>query len=1112
MTTKLLHWKHRDNPRNEMGAFLGNEISQCRQVDILTGYFFFDGIQNIQEALAQNKTIKLRILVGMDAGVDVKSLAYTIYEQEHRNLSSLPYNETYKKKLEEVLKHWGTEQITESQEKLLRNYSEMIEAGRLEIRKTVLPNHSKLYIFHHNDNTCLYTGGSSNFSYSGLQGRQEFNIQVMTENADEIYGLFDELWAVAHPISHFAEYGKTSENPLPNPQIVEILKDKTPFSPISPFDAYMKVMREFLKLNRSDEHLENRIRGMLRDIKYLEFQYQIDAVSRAKKILDTNGGVIIADVVGLGKTVVASLLARLSDGPGVVLAPSNLIDGSKGWNSYLDKFNLLPAGWSAHSVYATDLSELPEVKNAWTVIIDEAHNLRNEKTNLYQKLRPLLHGKRVICLSATPFNNRPQDLISLIQLFGNDCIAGESKHDFIGKLDTLAKDYKGLLDERKIVRNNPARLKDVSDRIQALAQAIKALIYPLTIRRNRLDLLHNEVYKQEVGDKIPVQEPPLEQFFQLTKLQSSFYDAILTQYFAGNEQEFKGAMYHPQTYIATHDDRNAQQQQNLYSMICRFMVSRWESSPCAFRKTLDNLSGSLRNYIRIFREYGVFVRGLDDLDEDAEDADITQADVSGQSFDVLLEQIRKDKKLKLIYVRNEQFRALKQSLQDRQIILMDDKVAEIFLSAMKADLDVLAKIAKGFDDAGLNDSAHDAKLQKLGEVVKDILEGKLGEDSQAQGNPRKVIVFSYFADTAAYVRDFLEGRFPGKVLYADGTLQEDERKEIESYFMASGENAKSPDKMILVCTDVLSEGINLNQAGVVVNYDISYNPVRVIQRIGRINRIDCKVFDRIYSVNFFPTLMGEEISNLRSIAGTKMQMIHSILGEDACILNTDESPEKFLDSIHDLDALEKQMTSDETRVDGMFRLGLTAYSPDKRKQDEFCTYLDSLGLRFTKMSGTQNNLYIFSANSAAMFVKKIDAVENSECPALPVSCLAAFEAIHCRPRQEPLPFKFEDADVFWREYQAYNRGLAHIGRNAKLSKRQIEALKEFESVKAQVPKPTGKMIRADVQFAERFLACNNNIDKINNLVVSMHGKNDNMTSDNAVHLMVVGIKKDQENG
>ncbi|MDQ0290025.1 helicase-related protein [Oligosphaera ethanolica] len=1112
MTSKLLHWKHKDNPQNEMGTLLGNEIPQCRQVDILTGYFFFDGIQNIQEALEQNKEIKLRILVGMDAGLDVKSLAYMIYEQEHRNLSSLPYGETYRKKLEEVLKHWSQEQITESQEKLLRNYSEMIEDGRLEIRKTVLPNHSKLYIFHHNDNTCSYTGGSSNFSYSGLLGRQEFNIQVMTENADEICGLFDELWTVAQPISHFTEHGKTSENPPPDSPIVEILKEKTPFSPISPFDAYMKVMREFLKLNRSDEHLDNRIRGMLRDIKYLELQYQIDAVSRAKKILDTNGGVIIADVVGLGKTVVASLLARLSDGPGVVLAPPNLIDGSKGWNSYLDKFNLRPAGWSAHSVYATDLSELPDVKNAWTVIIDEAHNLRNEKTTLYQKLRPLLHGKRVICLSATPFNNRPQDLISLIQLFGNDCIAGESKHDFIGKLDTLAKEYKGLLDERKSVRNNPEKLKDVSARLQSLAQAIKALIYPLTIRRNRLDLLQNEVYKQEVGDKIPEQKPPLEQLFQLTRLQASFYDAILTRYFAGNAPEFKGAMYHPQTYVATHDDRNAQQQQNLYSMICRFMVSRWESSPRAFRKTLDNLSGSLQNHIRVFKDYGVFVRGLDDVDEDAGEADLSQTEVSGQSFDLVLEQIRKDKKLKLIYARDEQFRALKQSLPDRQIIAMDDTVARNFLSAMEADLDVLAKIAKEFDDAGLNDPAHDAKLQKLGEVVRDILDGKIGEDSQQQGNPRKLIVFSYFADTAAYVRDFLEGHFSGKVLYADGSLQENERQEIESYFMASGKKAKSPAKMILVCTDVLSEGINLNQAGVVVNYDISYNPVRIIQRIGRINRIDCKVFDRIYSVNFFPTLIGEEISNLRSIAGTKMQMIHAILGEDACILNTDESPEKFLGSINDLDALEKQMTSDETRIDGMFRQGLAAYSPDKRKQDEFCAYLDSLGLRFTKMLGTQNSLYIFSANSAAMFVKKIDAVENSECPALPVSCLAAFDGIRCRPQQESLTFKFEEADIFWREYQAYNHGLAHMDKNAKLSKKQQEALEKFKAVKTQVPKTTGKMIRADLQFAERFLACNNNINQINDLVVSTHSKNDNMTSDNAVHLMVVGIKKEQKNG
>ena len=231
---------------------------------------------------------------------------------------------------------------------------------------------SKVYIFHNKDGKVSYTGGSSNFSYSGLLGRRELNVHVATENADEICELFEALWNDTIPIvgADMKKHSQTSE-------IERVLKEETPDSTVNPFDACMKVLREYKKLNLPQKDIVYDIQEILKQIGFDSLQYQIDAVSTAQNILKANGGVIIADVVGLGKSVMASLLAKLSKGPGVILAPPALLDGEKGWYEYLKKFKLVnkdPASaqeaWSAWSLYKPDEDALEKSE---TIIIDEVH-------------------------------------------------------------------------------------------------------------------------------------------------------------------------------------------------------------------------------------------------------------------------------------------------------------------------------------------------------------------------------------------------------------------------------------------------------------------------------------------------------------------------------------------------------------------------------------------------------------------------------------------------------------------------------------------------------------------------------------------------------------------
>ena len=169
---------------NEMGDHLVTMFARASEVDILTGYFFFDGFQGLLDVLEKNKNLKLRILVGMDAGIDTKGLVYRVYEYEAGQPPSDGYANDYLGKLKSVLTHSDPkESVSAENAKLSKVFATMISEGRLHIRKTKTPNHSKLYIFHV-DGGVSYSVGSSNFSYSGLNGRHELNAYLVGDDAN----------------------------------------------------------------------------------------------------------------------------------------------------------------------------------------------------------------------------------------------------------------------------------------------------------------------------------------------------------------------------------------------------------------------------------------------------------------------------------------------------------------------------------------------------------------------------------------------------------------------------------------------------------------------------------------------------------------------------------------------------------------------------------------------------------------------------------------------------------------------------------------------------------------------------------------------------------------
>ncbi|RME62567.1 MAG: helicase, partial [Nitrospirae bacterium] len=422
-------------------------------------------------------------------------------------------------------------------------------------------------------------------------------------------------------------------------------------------------------------------------------------------------------------------------------------------------------------------------------------------------------------------------------------------------------------------------MEKVRERTHYLAKQIRDVIEPVTIRRNRLDLMENPHYRNEVNELSRV-EDPVEWFFELTEEQSRFYDRVINEYFALPEQggRFKGAIYKPFIYergrtidelfeedLTKEENFQFQQQFNLYDFMRRLLVKRFESSFGAFERSLNNFKDITTTVFGFIQKTGRYI--LDrTLLERIYEKDIDEIEEYLREY---AERVRKNE-----YPKHHKVYEIDRFKRKKE-----------FLSDIASDLKLFDHILKELRNLRLVDN--DPKVACLVKNIKEVL-----RKSPSPGEPkRKVVVFSEYIDTVNYLAPILNKEFGGRVLVVSGNLTKGKISEIDKNFDASLPEEKQEDRYdILLTTDRISEGFNLNRAGMVVNYDIPWNPVRVIQRVGRINRISKKVFESLYIVNFFPTEKGADLVRSREIASSKMFLIHNTLGEDSKIFDIDEEP------------------------------------------------------------------------------------------------------------------------------------------------------------------------------------------------------------------------------
>ncbi|MDW7726783.1 MAG: helicase-related protein [Candidatus Methanoperedens sp.] len=819
MTTDLTFITNEE--KNKLVDRFAALIKDSQYFDCLVGYFYTSGFNSLYGSL--ENTEKIRILIGISTNKETYDL---IQESQHsvQMELQLSHKETKEDFSNKVVKELEDSEDTIEVADGASKFIEWITSGKLEIR--VYPAekiHSKLYImtFKEGDrDTGRVITGSSNFTESGLRNNLEFNVELKN-SSDHKFALdqFNKLWENSVDVSD--EY-------------VETIKTKTWLNDeITPYELYLKFLYEYLE-ERINLDLED-VEDFYRPPNFMDLEYQRDAVQDAKLKLEEFGGVFISDVVGLGKTFIATMLAQQLDGRTLVIAPPVLIDRDNpgSWTNVFEDFGIRQA-------YVESRGKLDDIIRRGTdkyknIIIDEAHSFRNESTQSYEKLAQICRGKRVVLVSATPLNNTPLDILSQIKLF-QDAHKSTLRAP---KVKDLERYFNGLQSKLKGLDRQQDKEEYLSVVRKNAEDIRKNVLKDLMVRRTRSVILENygeDLKKQnltfpEVGDPEPI-------YYNFDKE----LDGIFTDTVDIIVNQFKYARYTPLLYLEK-SLTNIEEisQRNMQAFMRVLLLKRLESSIFAFNKSISRFIYSYEKFIEQYQKGNVYV--------------------SKKHINKIFE-----------YLDNDDDESIQKLIdEDKATAYASDDFYDNFIVDLNDDLEALKKIQGLWAKV-----KNDPKLEKFIERLK--------TDPVLANN--KLIVFTESKETAHHLEEMLNPVFGNKVRAFSSFSSPAERTEIIDNFDANARNQKD-DIRIVISTEILAEGVNLHRSCVVINYDIPWNPTRMMQRVGRINRVDSK-FDKIYTYNFFPAGQINENISLQEAAEAKIEAFIEMLGNDARLLTDEE--------------------------------------------------------------------------------------------------------------------------------------------------------------------------------------------------------------------------------
>ncbi len=848
-------------------GFIGGATSSFKDtvyLDIASAYFNLGGYAELSSAL--DDVGKVRLLLGAEpedvnkprviSGPDAISLSSKTAEKKKTSYAVESLVGNLKTDRDLLGFTYETDQIADHLISWLKS-EEKVEVRLLKKRFL----HGKAYLI---STTTLKHGviaGSSNFTRAGLTTNAELNLGNYNPSiVEKAQAWFEEHWADAEPYD-----------------LVDLYKER--YEHHSPYLIYLRMLQ---KWNEAELDL-------LED--YGTFlplaQSQKDGLWRARGILKDYNGVLIADEVGLGKTYLAGELildaTRNRRQRALVIAPATLRDGT--WKAFKDKHNInveirsfedLTSDIRLNPKYGNASNKLSADPNEYSlVVIDEAHNARNPSAQRAEALRRLLSGtprKKVVLLTATPVNNSLWDLYHLLGYFiYNDAIFADTGIKSLREHFNVAmkKDPDEL---------SPKHLFDVID--------------PVTVRRTR-----KFIKKHYSGDVIPASGADSEELvIKFPKPHAERIDYDFDSATKGFFKKFKTALdpgskaqrgknkasnkltlarYTPSAYLLNGNEITYEAQQA--GLLRSMLLKRFESSPYAFANTCERMAKSHEKFLGLLEDGIIATSEMlsewastdsdelseEDSDEDSEDGDSGKVErytaseaANGYDVKTLKADVSNDLKI------------LQEFASEARLITREKD------PTLKVVVEELAEIAAEAENTVKKEDVHDR---------------------------RKVLIFSYFADTVDWIYNHLTE-----------VVQSDSRLSVYADRVASisGSDGKSSggnvtkqavlwgfaphsteaptgfdqDKFdIVVTTDVLAEGVNLQQAQHIINYDLPWNPMRLVQRHGRIDRIGSS-HDEVFIRSVFPAAALNELLGLEERIRLKIRQAAAAVGVDSDII------------------------------------------------------------------------------------------------------------------------------------------------------------------------------------------------------------------------------------
>ena len=847
------------NDRNLFDKFKGiiEHMKDLYAFHAVVGYFRSSGYFALQPHLENIKDIKILVGINVDqmfAEAQRKGLLYFGDENKTKD-------EFLKWFIQDIKEAKYSEQVEKG---VLQFINDLME-GRIEVRahnsKAI---HAKFYLFLPEKHTTHSDGwvimGSSNLTEAGLGIKKSpnYELNIALKDFDDVEFTkteFVALWEQSTPIL---------------PADIQQFKQKTHIGQtFTPYELYIKFLIEYF--GKNIDYDPDTVGDLPKT--YKKLSYQIDAVNQGFQMLIEHNGFFLADVVGLGKTVVAAMIAKrflIANGSLntkiLVVYPPAL---EKNWKNTFRLF-----GIDRHTKFITN-GRLEKIVigddlNYWAkedydlILVDEAHRYRNHTSTMFGNLQRickaprngegLVHGtkKKVMLISATPLNNRPQDLYYQLLLFQDarrSTMPVTNLQSFFGP---IIREYREIMQEDK---PNIERIRELYGVIR------EKIISQITVRRTRRDLKNYPKYIDDLkaqGIEFPEIAAPKPKLYELnSKLSKLFYHTV---FYLTDSDKINYYRYQAIAYLKPELRENQYEQavlvsQSLAGIMKTLMIKRLESSFKAFKISLQNLSTATSRMIEMFDKGKVLIA-----------PDLRVNDLMEKGFSI------EDLEAMIMEMNIE---------NPRNNVFAPDDFDKNFIEGLRKDHALLKELINEWANI-----EEDPKLDAFFKVLKDEL-------LSAAINPTgQLVIFTESTDTANYLQEKVEEHLKTKVLNISSDNRSKLFETIQENFDANYIGERKNDFKILITTDVLAEGVNLHRCNVIVNYDTPWNATRLMQRIGRVNRIG-SVAGVIYNYNFYPSQQGDDEIKLYSNALVKLQGFHTAFGEDAQIYTHEEMLEQF---------------------------------------------------------------------------------------------------------------------------------------------------------------------------------------------------------------------------